>query len=48
MPAIGVKSIDNFTREINDVIRKFGALTDQIEKKRLRIDVTTGFNLFKA
>ena len=48
MQPIGVNSIDAFTRELNDVMRKFGALTDQVERKRLRIDATTGFSWYKA
>jgi hypothetical protein len=29
-------------------MRRFGALTDDVERKRLRIDDTTGFGWYKA
>ena len=29
-------------------MRRFGALTDDVEKKRLRIDDTTGFSWYKT
>ena len=35
---IGVYSIDNFVDEFKDVMRRFGALTDDVERKRNRIE----------
>ena len=45
---IGVHSVDGFIREFSDVLKRFGALTDDVERKRFRIDDETGFSWYKA
>lgn len=43
LTATGIPSVDKFVGETEDVIERFAKLTDDIEKKRLRLDTLTGF-----
>lgn len=43
LKSVGIRSIDNFVDETEDVIERFAKLTDDIEKKRLKLDKLTGF-----
>jgi hypothetical protein len=43
LKSTGIPSVDNFIDETEDVIERFAKLTDDIEKKRLKLDTLTGF-----
>jgi hypothetical protein len=43
LKSVGLPSVDKFIDETEDVIERFAKLTDDIEKKRLRLDSVTGF-----
>jgi len=44
LQSIGVYSVDRFNDKLEDVIERFGKLTDDIERKRKRLDDLSGFS----
>ena len=40
---IGVYSVDRFNDKLEDVIERFGRLTDDIDRKRKHLDYLSGF-----
>jgi phenylalanyl-tRNA synthetase beta subunit len=45
---IGMSSVDAFINQLNDVMFRFGQFTDRLAGKRRDIDLSSGFDWYKA